>query len=156
MKITKIVSVIAIVGILVVGTAFAATDEDSFLNRWNRRDIEYDDSQYGYGYHHMRDLSGLTDEEIEQYRSENYPYGETMIDYLKEQGLYEDWKENMLENFEFRLGYQVENNYLTQEEADELLQDYEQRIEEGPPYFFGNMSRGARGFNRNFRNFCGR
>ena len=155
MKLTKIVSVIAVVGLLVVGTAFAATDQDSFFGRWNRRDIENED--YGYGYYHMQDLTDLTEEELEEYRSQRYLDGETMIEYLKDEGLFEEWKENMLENFSFRLDYQVENDILTQEEADELLEGFEDRIEEGPPFSFGNIrGRGPSGFNRGFRGFCGR
>lgn len=147
MKLTKIISVIAIVGLLVVGTAFAATDiGDTIVNRWSRRDFS---DRENYGYTRMMDLTGLDEEEIEEYRLENCPAGISMIDYLEDEGLYEEWKEDMLANLEDRLDYQIENGLITQEEAKELLADYNQRIEEGPPFYFGNMrgrGRGYRGF----------
>ncbi|MFP4456382.1 MAG: hypothetical protein ACLFPS_01865, partial [Clostridia bacterium] len=137
MKLTKILSVIAVVGLLVVGTAFAATDiGDNFVNRWSRNDFT---DKENYGYNKMMDLTGLNEEKIDEYRLENCPAGTSMIDYLEDEGLYEEWKEDMLANLEDKLEYQVENGLITQEEANELLVDYEQRIEEGPPYYFGNM-----------------
>jgi|SRR6056297_1332560 len=225
MKLTKILSVIAIVGLLVVGTAFAATDfGNNIVNRWNSSDLDgrsnyrnshmmnyfededlyeenkkdmmsnlevrlnyqvenslitqeeanelleeykqrleegqhfyfgnmrgrrsrgYSDEGLNYGYNRMMDLTGLDEEEFEQYRLENCPAGVSMIDHLKEEGLYEDWEKDMMNRLEDRLEYQVENGLITQEEANELLEEYEQRLEEGPPFYFGGMRRSPRSF----------
>ncbi|MFP4457717.1 MAG: hypothetical protein ACLFPS_08665, partial [Clostridia bacterium] len=122
MKLTKVFAVVALVGLFVAGSAFAI-DEVAQIRNGN--------NGVGIGSTNMGIVSNMSDEEIEAYRLENCPDGLSMIDNLKEQGLYEEWKENVLSDFNERLEVQVENGRITEEEAAEVLASLEEKIEQG-------------------------
>jgi len=141
MKFTKVFAVVALVGLFVVGSAFAAEEVSQYRNGGNG---------VGIGSINMEAVSGLTSEEIEAYRSENCPDGVSMIDNLKEQGLFEEWKEATLADFEERLNYQIENGRITEEEASEMLASLSEKLEQDPPFNFGSIM--GRGNGRNSLN----
>ncbi len=141
MKLTKVFAVVTLVGLFVVGSAFAAEEAAQHRNG---------NSGVGFGSTNMEAVSGLTSEEIEAYRLENCPGGLSMIDNLKEQGLYEEWKESVLSDFNERLQVQIENGRITEEEAAEVLASLADKIEQGPPFNFGNVM--GRGQGKNLAN----
>jgi hypothetical protein len=146
MKFTKVFAVVALVGLFVVGSAFAADEIAQYRNG---------NGGAGFGSTNMEAVSGLTSEEIEAYRAENCPDGVSMIENLKEQGLFDEWKEATLADFEARLEVQIENGRITEEEASEILASLSERLEQDPPFNFGsimgrgqgrNSANGAKGF----------
>jgi uncharacterized glyoxalase superfamily protein PhnB len=87
------------------------------------------------GFMNMKDnvleLTGLSKEDFVQVCKDLKEEGKTLVDYLKDQGLYEEWKTNLISEYENKLDLAVENERITEERAAELKEKLEQRIEDG-------------------------
>lgn len=84
------------------------------------------------------ELTGLTAEEFRALCLELREEGKTLTDYLKEEGLYDEWKQNLLDKYEERLQPAIENGKITEERASEILTQYEEKLENGTPLNRGN------------------
>jgi polyhydroxyalkanoate synthesis regulator phasin len=89
----------------------------------------------------MLELTGLSAEEFKDLCEDLREEGKTIVDYLKDEGLFDEWKQDMLEKYEDRLDAAVESGKLTEEKATELLTQYEEKIEDG--FNFGLSHRGS-------------
>lgn len=83
------------------------------------------------------ELTGLSKEEFEQVCKDLKAEGKTLVDYLKEQGIYNEWKANLISEYESKLDSAVENERITEERAAELKEKLEQRIEDGKVFNLG-------------------
>jgi hypothetical protein len=79
-------------------------------------------------------VSGLTEDEIASIKEENCQTGTNLIDYLKEEGLHEQWYASVLSELELKLETLVENEVITSEEANQLLSEYQELLNGNPPY----------------------
>lgn len=132
----KILALIAVMSLLVVGGAIAGSSDNLRVSNWG---------PFGRGMTHMANLSESSLEEITELKGTFCQSGTSMIDALKDEGLYETWKSNILETFEEQIANQIEQGQLSPEEAQQILNSLAERIDEGPPFGFGHiMGRGNR------------
>jgi hypothetical protein len=137
----KIIAIVAVFSLFVVGGALAFNGGNGISSF----------GEFGRGMTHMSSLTGRSLEDIAELKGSGCIGGTSMIDSLKEEGLYDEWKENMLKGFEEQLAYQVENERITEEEAVQLLEDLSDRIEEGPPFAFGHVMGRGRNNSKSYR-----
>lgn len=105
-------------------------EEGKLINMGNKNHLNKTINGLGQN-QDMLELTGLTADEFKDLCTELRDEGKTITDYLKEQGLFEEWKQGMLDRFEDRINTAVENGKLTADKTDELLTQYEENLENG-------------------------
>lgn len=124
MKLTKLTVLVAVLCLLVAGSALAWGGPAG-----NSRQQLYDGKTYRNPQSNVvAELTGKTVDEVCELCSDLQDEGKTIVDYLKEQNLYDEFKTETLSNFEVKFSNAVENGNITQERVDELLSQVKDRI----------------------------
>jgi len=163
MKLTRLLIVVAVASLFVVGTVFAMGPNGDRVMSANRSanmpGCEFNAQGFmgpvatanGASVNSIADITGMTVEEVRVLCQELQENGQTIIDYLKEQGLYDKWKAAILENTQAKLDVLIENERITEEQADEMLANIEEKIENAPPLNLAvgrSLNAGGRGQGR--------
>ena len=146
MKITKLSVLVIALCLLVAGSALAWGGNGRNLTVEERQQL-CNQSSVGRHVDIISELTGKTAEEVRDLCSQLREDGQSIADYLKEQGLYEDYKEKAYSSFEEKVNAAVENGKLTEEKATEVLKQIKDKIEDGTLH---NGTGAGLKINRNF------
>ncbi|QOR33901.1 hypothetical protein IMX26_10395 [Clostridium sp. 'deep sea'] len=126
MKLTKLTVLVAVLCLLVAGSALAWGGPGG-----NSQQLAAGNTYRNPQANVVAELTGKTVDEVRELCSELQDEGKTIVDYLKEQNLYEEFKTETFSNFEEKFSNAVENGNITQERADELLNQVKDKIDNG-------------------------